>query len=68
MLNISSISDARGSFQNSGWLDRFDEDVSWEAAEFLRSNASADRIDEDEFNALLDRFAVEIVGWNEADL
>lgn len=66
--NVSTTRDAETAFSNSGWLDRFENDETERAGAFIRKNSSADHIDEDEFNALMARFAVEVVGWKPEDL
>jgi hypothetical protein len=68
MINVSSFMDAKTVFDNSGWLERFDDDESERAARFIRKHCSADNIDENEFNTLMKRFAVEVVGWSPTDL
>lgn len=67
-MNVSTYKDAATAFGNSGWLDRFEADETERAARFIFANASSDQVDTDEFNALMERFAVEVVGWDKADL
>lgn len=67
-MNISSVNNAATAFRNSGWLDRFDDDETERAARFIRRESSGDYIDDEKFDALMRRFAVEIVGWLPTDL
>lgn len=73
-INLSTLHDAHTAYANSGWLERFEgadpEDRSDErsVARFLRRECGADRVTEAEFNALLSRYAVEVLGWSPSDL
>ncbi len=61
MINVSSLNDARTAFTNSGLVEMFDlgEDAGAtieKLGRHVRANASADVIDADEFNALVEAF------------
>lgn len=72
-MNVSSLTDARTAVANSGvidWAWGTDDDyavVDRHLPAFIRQEASVDRIDDDEFHALVARFITEKLGQKPAD-
>lgn len=69
LINVATLDDAGTAYSNSGWLDRLllgdDTDA---VGRFIRQHCTADYIGADELNALIERYAVEVEGWDASEL
>jgi len=68
-VNVSTLTATEAAVLNSGWLARLHDDADLEEiATFIRASVNSDEIDEDEFEKLVHKYLIEIVGWDEGFL